>query len=332
MKRITNRTLHTPPQAAFAEAVENENGIVTVEYYQEDGSMFPFVPYTARVMREAAWEQLVTPPKEVKPKGKVNKAEKDPRQDKKVKKQADEHPARTVTDSDKAMGYKPDGDYEFTDLRQTDKPKQNVKSAAKHNKSFHDKVNEDIAIDTKYTWGSIEEAMYSAGFVKEDVQRLKMALFGDEAEIPMVRGESRLFREAPEDFAQTEDEYPVDRDIEAVDDALGSSEPTTEVYVDQDESDLRSKIVNLSSDEIEELNNLERNRRVKQVRIQDGKVIKVIPGTIMSTFKDASDGTIYARIKVANEPMKIRLATGDGRILVSKGRRSDILYSVRNVR
>ena len=326
MEKITNKNLHTPVGAGYVQVVENENGIVTLEYFSEGKSHMPFVPFSARVMREDTYYKMVkTSPFEAK--GKTNKAEKDPSQDKKVRKQADEHPARTVTTSDEVMGYKPDGDYEFIDLRQHDKPKQEVKKQTPVLKGKHKGLSEDLAIDTKYTWGSIEEAIYAAGLGEQEVRAIKMNLFGDEAEMGGI-GESQLFREAPEDFVKTEDEYPVDADIDAVDNSLGTSEPTNEVYVGQSVNELRGRIVNLSREEIQELPTIDRGQRIKQVRIEGGEVVKVIPGTILSTFEEG--GILYAIIKVSGERKKIKLAQ-DAKPLLSKGRRSDILYSIRQV-
>lgn len=327
MQKITNRTLHTPSGAAFVQVVENENGIVTLEYFSEGKSHMPFAPFTARVMREDAYAKLVKNDLQT---GKANKQEKDPRQDKKVRKQADEHPARKVTDGEKVMGYKPDGDYDFLDTRQHKATKNSVTKQAKKPVGKHKgaaDIQEDISIDTKYTWGAIEEALFSAGLDESQIRNVKMNLFGDEAEIPGI-GESRLFKEAPEDFQDSEEQYPVDMDIDAVDDALGTSEHNNEVYVGQNQSDTFDKLVNLSKEEFNGLSQLKRGTRLKQVRIQDGEVVKVVPTTVLGTFVEGD--TLYAKVKVGAKQMKVKMAT-KGKVLLKKGRRTEILYSVRKL-
>lgn len=334
MQKITNRTLHTPINAAYVQVTERDNGVVSLEYFSENKSHIPFAPFSARVMSEDSYAKMVKAPVDLG--GKTNPEPKDPRQTKKVRDQADKHPARNITTSDEVMGYKPNGDYPMIDLRQNDaiknavtvakQPRGTVKGESDFREAFT--LDEDIAIDTKYTWGAVEEALFAAGLDVEQVKAVKLQLFGDEAIARPRIGESQLFNEAPENFVETEDEYPVEDDIDAVDDAFGTSEPRNEVYIGQSQSDLFDTIVNLSDEEIETLNQIDRGRRIKQVRISNGEVVKVIPGTIRGTFLEGD--ILYAKVRVGTKNAKIKLAQND-KVLVKKGERTDILYSIKTI-
>lgn len=324
MKKIKSKNLHTPMNAEFVKVAENAEGIVTVEYFTEAHQHIPHAHFSARVMTEASYEKLVGHPLEKL--AKSGKAVKDPRSDKKVKKQSDEVPARNMTTSDEVMGLKPNGDYPVVDLRQKDKPTQSVKKQTKILKGTH-KVTEDIANDSQFTWAAIHEACVEAGIEKDTIIALKIALH-DDAVIQGGMGESTLFKEGPEDFQETEDEYDVQDDIDAVDDSLGTSEPKPEVYKGQSVRDFRTSLVNLSDEEISKLEELPRNRRIKQVRVMGGKVIKVMPATVKSTFRDGD--TLYAEVTIGSEEGKIKIASGDTP-LVKKSETTGIFYSMKVV-
>lgn len=324
MKKIISKNLHTPMNAEYVNVAENAEGIVTVEYFTEAKQHIPHAHFSARVMTESSYEKLVGHKLEKLAKG--GKAVKDPRSDKKVKKQADEAPARNLTTSDEEMGYKPNADYPEMDFRQKDKPKQSVTKQTKVLKGTH-KVTEDIANDAQFTWSAIREACFEAGIEKDFITALKIALH-DDAVISGGMGESKLFKEGPEDFQETEDAYPVEDDIDAVDDSLGTSEPKPEVYKGQSVSDFRTSLVNLSSEEAAGLEELPRNQRIKQVRVQGGKVIKVMPATVKSTFREGD--TLYAEVSIGTKTGKLKLASGDTP-LVKKSETTGIYYAMKIV-
>lgn len=324
MKKIISKSLHTPINAEFVNVAENAEGIVTVEYYTEARQHIPHAHFSARVMTEATYEKLVGHPLEKLTKG--GKSVKDPRSDKKVKKQSDDVPARSMTTSDEVMGLKPNGDYPEVDLRQRDKPKQAVKKQTKILKGTH-KVNEDLANDTQFTWAAIREACFETGIEEDQITALQIALH-DDAVIQGGVGESTFFKEGPEDFQKTEDEYDVQDDIDAVDDSLGTSEPQPEVYKGQSVSNFRDSLVNLSDKEVAELEELPRNRRLKQVRVMDGKVVKIMPATVKSTFRNGN--ILYAEVSVGTKTGKIKIASGDTP-LVKKSETTGIYYAMKVV-
>ena len=141
-------------------------------------------------------------------------------------------------------------------------------------------------------------------------------------------GESKLFKEGPEDFQETEDEYDVQDDIDAVDDSLGTSEPKPEVYKGQSVSDFRTSLVNLSDEEVADLEALPRNQSIKQVRVMGGKVIKVMPAVVKSTYLDGD--ILYAKVTVGTKEGKIKLASGDTP-LVKKSEKTGVYYAMKVV-
>lgn len=324
MKKIISKNLHTPPLAEFVNVSESEEGIVTVEYFTEAKAHIPHAHFSARVMTESSYEKLVGHPLEKLAKG--GKASKDPRTDKKVRAQADKAPARNITSSDDAMGYKPKGDYPEVDLRQKDKPKQDVKKQTKVLKGTH-KVSESIANDAQFTWAAIHEACREIGLEDDQIKALQIALH-DDAVIRGGMGESKLFKEGPEDFQETEDEYDVQDDIDAVDNRLGTSEPKPEVYKGQSVSDFRTSLVNLSDEEVAGLEELSRNQAINQIRVMGGKVIKVMPATVKSTYRDGD--ILYAMVDVGTTEGKIKLASGDTP-LVKKSETTGIYYAMKVV-
>lgn len=318
---IVNPTIHTPSMAHFAILSEQSGKVCTVEYYTKGNQHIRLAPATSRLMYEDAWEKLV---------GinlKANETAEEPRR-KDQKQRTEQEFGRDKTQTDKVSGL--DADWPVIDFNQVNGPANAVTSQAPVPKGKHKgegDLTEDVSRDAMYTWESIEESMFNAGCSREQIKATKISLFESDGpgRRPIVQEAS--FNEAQEDEAAM-DGYTVDDDIAAVDN-LGTPELDAEVEVGMSVSDLRSNLVNLSDAELDALDDLPRGQRIKHVRMADGKVVKVIPATVESTFEE--NGYLYAKVDVAGEQEKIKLREVGGKTLVKRGDKSGILYRVTQI-
>lgn len=319
---IVNPTIHTPSMAHYAVLSEKTENVCTVEYYTKGNQHIQLAPATARLMYENAWEKLVGI------KLNANEIADEPRR-KDQKQRTEQEFGRDKTETDKVSGL--DADWPIIDFNQVNGPANAVTSQAPVPKGKHKgegDLTEDVSSDAMYTWESIEEAMFNAGCSNEQIKAAKISLFESDGpgRRPIVQESS--FSEAQEDEPAM-DGYTVDDDIAAVDDTLGPPELSAEVEVGMSVPDLRNNLVNLSDAELDALDDLPRGQRIKHVRMADGKVVKIIPATVESTFEE--NGYLYAKVDVAGEQEKIKLREVGGKTLVKRGDKSGILYRVTQI-
>lgn len=294
-QKITNFTSSIPYGATHLEVTGKLPSGVQVEYYRPDGTYISAVSPAGRLLSEETYKKITEDPR---------------RKDQDKKK--DLPYGRNLTVGDKALGY--GAEPEVIDLTPQGPPKIEVFGKRKlyvgKVKGTDNNVFESVGDSTTYEWRAILEALTKAEISKEEIRSILMHLQGNEITIE----EKKTLREA--DDAEIAKELS-DNDLE-------EKEKISGVRRGMSLEEVENALMNVSSSELERIENLPRGTKIQIVKIESGKVTKIIPSKVLRTLY--ANGMTRATLNTANERVEIKITRDPDIIYLKKDKKTGVYY------